>query len=94
MTVALTVLLIVAALRVGRAPLLRASVALLAVEGVQIAVGIAQARLGLPVILVGVHMVLACVLVAVMTLVVLSTKLTAAEADENAAAQQREAVSA
>ena len=63
-TFGLTVLLIVFAFRSGRTPMLRASIALLAVEGVQIAVGIAQARLGLPVILVGVHMVLACVLVA------------------------------
>lgn len=75
----LTVVLLVVAVRLGRASLLRASVALLAVEGVQIAVGIIQARLGLPVILVGVHMVLACVLIAVVTLVVLTTTLTRAE---------------
>lgn len=92
-TFALSVLLLVAAVRLGRAPLIRASVALLAVEGVQIAVGIAQARLGLPVILVGVHMVLACVLVAVVTLVVLTTKLTAAEAAD-AVAVERDAVTA
>lgn len=90
----LTVLLIVVAARCGRASLLRASIALIAVEGVQIAVGIAQARLGLPVILVGVHMVLACVLVAVMTLVVLTTKLTAAEAAERAAVSERETIAA
>ncbi|MCA1942111.1 MAG: COX15/CtaA family protein [Yonghaparkia sp.] len=93
-TFGLTLLLIVVAFRSGRAPMLRASIALLAVEGVQIAVGIAQARLGLPVILVGVHMVLACVLVAVVTLVVLTTKLTAAEAAERDAVVEREAVSA
>lgn len=73
-TFGLTLLLIAVAWRSGRAPLLRWSLALLAVEGVQIAVGLAQARLGLPVILVGVHMVLACVLVAVMTAVVLTTR--------------------
>lgn len=93
-TFGLTLVLIVLAYRTGRAPMLRASIALLAVEGVQIAVGIAQARLGLPVILVGVHMVLACVLVAVMTLVLLTTKFTAAEAAERDAAPEREAVSA
>jgi len=93
-TFGLTLLLIVVAFRSGRAPMLRASIALLAVEGVQIAVGIAQARLGLPVILVGVHMVLACVLVAVVTLVVLTTKLTVAEAAERDAVVEREAVSA
>ena len=69
MTAALSVGLAIWALRSGRVGLRRATLALVAVEAVQIAVGIAQARLGLPVILVGVHMVLACVLVAVMTLV-------------------------
>lgn len=73
-TFGLTLLLIAAAARLGHRALLRSSLALLAVEGVQIVVGIAQARLGLPVLLVGVHMVLACVLVAVMTRVVLTTR--------------------
>lgn len=73
-TFGLTLLLIAAAARLGHRALLRSSLALLAVEGVQIVVGIAQARLGLPVLLVGVHMVLACVLVAVMTKVVLTTR--------------------
>lgn len=93
-TFGLTVLLVIVALRIGRVPLFRASVALLVVEGVQIVVGIAQARLGLPVILVGVHMVLACVFVAVMTLVVLSTKRTAAEVVEREEALAREAIRA
>jgi heme a synthase len=56
----------------------RATVALVAVEIVQIGVGLAQARLGLPVILVGVHMVLACVLVSVMTLVLVSLRAPSA----------------
>ncbi len=77
-TFGLTLLLIVVAARVGHRSLLRSSLALLAVEGVQIVVGIAQARLGLPVLLVGVHMVLACVLVAVMTMVVLTTRKSVA----------------
>jgi cytochrome c oxidase assembly protein subunit 15 len=50
------------------------AMALLALEFVQIAVGLAQARMGLPPVLVGVHMVLACVLVAAMTAVVLSLR--------------------
>lgn len=79
-TFGLSLLLLVAALRIGRAPLTRAVVALLAVEGVQIAVGIAQARLGLPELLVGIHMVLACVLVAVMTLVLLTLRRSESEA--------------
>ncbi|MEZ5190699.1 MAG: COX15/CtaA family protein [Schumannella sp.] len=48
--------------------------ALLGVELVQIAVGLVQARNGLPPLLVGIHMVLACILVAVMTAVVLSLR--------------------
>jgi cytochrome c oxidase assembly protein subunit 15 len=58
----------------GLAPLRRAVVALLAVEIVQIGVGLAQARLGLPELLVGIHMVLACVLIAVVTLVLLTLR--------------------
>lgn len=48
--------------------------ALLGVELVQIAVGLAQANTGLPPLLVGAHMVLACILVAVMTAAVLSLR--------------------
>ncbi|RZT64121.1 cytochrome c oxidase assembly protein subunit 15 [Microcella alkaliphila] len=65
----LSLALMVWALRTGRSGLQKATIALVAVEALQIVIGIAQARLGLPIILVGVHMVLACVLVAVMTLV-------------------------
>ncbi len=46
---------------------------LLGVEFLQIAVGLYQSRNGLPALAVGVHMVLACVLLAVMTALVLST---------------------
>ena len=48
--------------------------ALLAVEAVQIVVGLTQARTGLPPVLVGAHMVLACVLAAVMTALILNLK--------------------
>jgi heme a synthase len=60
---------------------LRFAVLLLAIAGMQIAVGITQARLGLPEILVGIHMVLACVLTAAITAVVLT--LREAAADQN-----------
>src|SRR6202042_369148 len=43
------------------------SVALLAIELVQIIVGITQAKEGLPVVLVNIHLVLAAILVAAMT---------------------------
>jgi len=50
------------------------AVGLLAVEVVQIVVGIAQARYGLPIALVNIHLVLAAVLVAGMTALVLSER--------------------
>ena len=78
-TAALSVLLLVAAVRLGQSTLVRAVVVLLLVEGVQIAVGVAQARLGLPEILVGVHMVLACVLIAAITRVLLVMRVPRAE---------------
>ena len=56
-----------------RLPVRRWATALLAVELVQIAVGLYQARNGLPELAVGVHMVLACLLMAAMTAVLLST---------------------
>jgi len=72
-TFGLTVVLLVGALRV--APALRFWVGLLlAVELVQIAVGLLQARTGLPIVLVNIHMVLAVCLVAAMTAVVLHLK--------------------
>ena len=75
-TVALTVAL---AILIMRFPVERRwIVALLAVEAVQVLVGIAQARLGLPEVLVGVHMVLAAALVAAMTVVMLSLRPKAA----------------
>lgn len=55
--------------------------ALLAVEAVQIVVGLTQARTGLPPLLVGAHMVLASVLAAVMTSLILHLKAPVAEAD-------------
>lgn len=48
---------------------------LLLVEGVQIAVGVYQARSGLPPLAVGVHMVLAAVSTAIMVIVLLQNKL-------------------
>ncbi len=73
-TLAATLLLVVGAWRFRHARLLRFTIVLLLVEGVQILVGLAQARLGLPEILVGIHMVLACCLAAAMTAVVLALR--------------------
>jgi len=79
-TVAATILLLIGALRLGQPRLARFTGILLAIEAVQVAVGLAQARLGLPEILVGAHMVLACCLAAAMTAVVLSLREPAASA--------------
>jgi cytochrome c oxidase assembly protein subunit 15 len=70
---ALTVVLLIAAWRL-KLPTLGWVVVLLAVEFVQIAVGLYQARNGLPPIAVGVHMVLAALTAATMTVVVLQLK--------------------
>ena len=70
---ALTVVLLVAAWRL-RLPTIRALVLLLVVELVQVAVGLYQARNGLPPLAVGVHMVLAALTAAAMTVVVLRLK--------------------
>ncbi|WP_053384158.1 COX15/CtaA family protein [Leucobacter celer] len=63
---------------------LRWSIALLAVLIVQIGVGVFQARSGLPPFAVGVHMVLASLTAAAMTVVVLRLKRPAAPAAEPA----------
>ncbi|MFS0867644.1 heme A synthase [Microbacterium sp. 179-B 1A2 NHS] len=62
---------------------------LLLVEVVQIAVGLYQARNGLPEFAVGVHMVLAALLGAALTLTVLSLKREVAVAPESAATPER-----
>jgi len=70
---ALTVVLVVGAWRL-RLPTLRWVGTLLVVEFVQIAVGLYQARNGLPPLAVGLHMVLAALTAATMTVVVLHLK--------------------
>ena len=77
---ALTVVLVIAGWRARAAApaLLRWTVILLAVELVQISVGLYQARNGLPELAVGVHMVLAALAAATMTAVVLRLKAPAA----------------
>src|SRR5690554_1956095 len=65
LTFALTLVLVVTARRAGAA--LRWTVVLLVIEVAQIALGLYQARNGLPELAVGAHMVLAALLAAVMT---------------------------
>ena len=76
---ALSVGLLLGALRLGARRLVRFTVLLVGIELVQIAVGLTQARLGLPEPLVAAHMVLACALAAAMTAVLLSLRDSAVE---------------
>ncbi|MEF3403822.1 COX15/CtaA family protein [Agromyces sp. CCNWLW203] len=69
----LTLALVAAAWRL-KLPTLRWSIALLAIELVQVGVGLYQSRNGLPVLAVGVHMVLAALTAAAMTVVIMRLK--------------------
>jgi cytochrome c oxidase assembly protein subunit 15 len=72
-TLALTLILVAGSWRTP--PALRLKLwtgLLLAVEALQIVVGLWQARTGLPIVLVNIHMVLAVILVAAMTVVVMN----------------------
>lgn len=73
LTLVLTLVLVVLAMR-QRLRVRRWVAVLLGVELLQVTVGLVQANLGLPALLVGVHMVLACVLAAAMTVVLLDLK--------------------
>jgi cytochrome c oxidase assembly protein subunit 15 len=72
LTFALTLALVVTARRAGTSATW--PIMLLAVEVAQIALGLYQARNGLPELAVGAHMVLAALLAATMTVVILSLK--------------------
>jgi len=82
-TLALSVVLVIGALTL-RLPIRRWALLLLLVEFAQIAVGLIQARMGLPPLLVGIHMVLACVLAAAMTALILHLKVPVASAARGA----------
>jgi cytochrome c oxidase assembly protein subunit 15 len=81
LTFALTLVLVIGSFRYRLTPVHRYAQYLLAVEVAQIAVGLIQANTGLPGILVGIHMMLAALLAAAMTAVVLSLKAPAARLD-------------
>lgn len=77
-TFGLTVLLVIAIVLLGDRARNRNTrrflIALLGIEVVQIVVGITQAREGLPIVLVNIHLVLAALLVAATTAVILSQR--------------------
>lgn len=72
--VALTALALILALRSHSTALTKALITLLLINGAQIIVGIAQSRLGLPELLVGLHMLLACLVAAATTLALLNLR--------------------
>lgn len=76
-TLALTIALLVAVIALGARTVRPFVIGLLVIELAQVAVGITQARLGLPELLVGIHMVLAGCLVAAVTAVVLAARASA-----------------
>lgn len=73
-TFGLTLVLLIGAIVLGERRLRRFTLLLLGIEIVQIIVGVTQARLGLPEILVGIHLVLAGCLVAAVTAVQLALR--------------------
>jgi len=73
-TLVATLALVIWSVRIGARRLITFTVVLLAIEGIQVIVGVTQARLGLPPLLVGIHMVLACCLGAAMAAVALSLR--------------------
>lgn len=88
-TAVLTVVLLLAAIRLRLSEPRRWLLWLTAIELVQIIVGVAQSRMGLPIVLVGAHMVLACLLAAAMTVVTLSLRVPAARDDADTIASGR-----
>ncbi len=76
-TLALTIVLVVASVALALPPRGWA-VLLLIIEAGQIGIGLLQANIGLPPVLVGIHMVLSCVLAAGMTAVVLNLTVPSA----------------
>ncbi|MHA6695875.1 COX15/CtaA family protein [Homoserinimonas sp. A520] len=78
LTFALTIVLVIAGIRL-RLAIAPWAVALLAIELVQVLLGLYQARNGLPELAVGAHMVLAALLAAAMTVVILRLKTPVAE---------------
>lgn len=88
LTFALTVLLAFLAVR-GRLAPRPFVLAMLAVEVVQIGVGLLQANTGLPPLLVGIHMVLAVILISVTTAAVLSLRGSELRAPAEGAAAGR-----
>jgi len=88
--IAATLLLVVILAIKGHRRIMNFAILLLALEIVQALVGVIQSRTGLPILLVGIHMVVACAIAAAMTVVVLSLRSTADK--QNSSVSPAEAV--
>jgi len=90
--IAATLLLVVILAIKGHRRIMNFTILLLALEIVQALVGIIQSRTGLPILLVGIHMVVACAIAAAMTVVVLSLRPAADVENSPVAAAEAVAV--
>lgn len=70
----LAIVLLVLSIASSNRPIRKAVLALLAVNTAQVIVGITQSQLGLPELLVGLHMLLACLVSSAVTLVLLNLR--------------------
>jgi len=70
----LVVIVVIYSWRTGRRDVSRISIGLLAVNALQAGVGVTQSNLGLPVVLVGLHMLLACLVVSATTWLVITAR--------------------
>jgi cytochrome c oxidase assembly protein subunit 15 len=81
--IALTLLLVIVFAAGGQRRPRNFAILLLVLEVVQALIGIIQSRNGLPILLVGSHMIVACGIAAAMTVVVLSLRSTADRQDKS-----------
>ncbi|TQO18638.1 cytochrome c oxidase assembly protein subunit 15 [Rhodoglobus vestalii] len=80
--VAATLVLVISLALKGHRRIMNFAILLLTLEVVQAVVGIIQSRTGLPILLVGIHMVLACAIAAAMVVVVLSLRSPAPQTND------------
>ncbi|MGV8857145.1 COX15/CtaA family protein [Rhodoglobus sp.] len=83
-TLALVIMLAIG----GHRRIMNFAIILLVLEAVQAVVGIVQSRTGLPIVLVGSHMIIACTIAAAMTVVVLSLRSSNPQATQSVPAHE------
>lgn len=83
--IAATLALVIMLARGGHRRIMDFAIILLVLEVVQALIGIIQSRSGLPILLVGSHMVIACTIAAAMTAVVLSLRPSVTQVERTSA---------